>query len=140
MFVHPVLPSALVVFEIEAPVPDPTAIQVPPPHAIPLMIPGTVPTPADKGAVQLTPLSPDHTIFDNVVDPPTQYIPFAVMEYAPLATADVQFVPSGEVITALLAAAAHKRPFHASIRIGVELAEKFVVDASVHVVVGSAAY
>jgi hypothetical protein len=78
VFVHPLLPFATVVFEIEAPPPDPTAIQVPPPHAIPLIIPGIVPTPADKGAVQVEP-SYD-TIFDTVVDPPIQYIPFAAME------------------------------------------------------------
>jgi hypothetical protein len=137
VFVHPVLPSALVVFEIEAPVPDPTAIQVPPPHAILLITPGMVPTP--ERTLQVMP-SLDDTIFEAVNDPPTQYIPFAAMEYAPLAKAAVQFVPSGEVITALFAAAAHKRPFHARARIGAELVEKFVVDTTVHVLVGSAAY
>jgi hypothetical protein len=40
----------------------------------------------------------------------------------------------------LFAAAAHELPFHARARMGNEPAEKFVVDAGVHVLVGSAAY
>ena len=130
----------VVLVEIEA-VPFPTATQVPPPHAILLMVVGML---AGAVFVHVDP-SVDVRILDAVADPAIHVFPPHAIQRAPPAVAAldviVQFVPSGEVIMPLFAAAAHMVPFHAIIRIGVDPGfENPAVDASVHVVVGFAAY
>lgn len=94
--------------------------------------------------VQLT-LSADVRILDAVADPPIhEFTPHATQRAPPAVAAldvNVQFVPSGDVIIPLFAAAAHKVPFHAMTRIGVDVGSVNPAgEAFVHVVVGFAAY
>jgi hypothetical protein len=117
----------------------PTATQVPPPQARPLIVPGIL---AGLVFVQLM-LSVDLRRYDAVAEPAIHVVPSQAIETAPPAVAAlavrVQLIPSGEVITPVFAAPAHRLPFHARARIGAE-PDKFVGDARDHVVVGSAAY
>jgi hypothetical protein len=91
----------------------------------------------------VVPPSVDLTTYNAVVDPPIHVDPFAAIETAPPAAAAlaeiVHVVPSGEVATPLAAAAAHRLPFHAIDKIGIELDVKLPAGTVVHVLVGSAA-
>jgi hypothetical protein len=91
-------------------------------------------------AVHVT-LFDDFTIVDAVADPAIHCPPPHAIACVPAVEyGSVQLMPSKDVMTPFFAAPAHIRPFHATISIGREAADRLVEEDADQVNVGFAAY